>query len=311
MSLRGDILGGFFPKVLWRPRSGARGKEMGMDLPTPAPAHRRRSWRIDGGGFTLIELLVVIAILALLISLLLPALAKAREAGRTAVCASNVRQTVMGFHYYANDYKQIPGIHDHGPANPYNNIKNLDWIGKNNENYTTAVPGTYTHPLQASAMRDYLSSVDLIFACPTAKRMANGQFDYTMVAGMAGARPDIDGIVSYPQNPLNPSVRTNFVGTPLMIEENDKFYNGDPRYMFGKWTNIDQISHRHFGKGHIGFFEGHVTLFKAPDGGHEYIEEPGDLVANHLWYHTRHTVFTQIGKNDNQHYGWINHPVQY
>jgi prepilin-type N-terminal cleavage/methylation domain-containing protein len=261
-------------------------------------------------GFTLIELLVVIAIIALLISLLLPTLKGAREAARTAVCSSNIRQIVMSFHTYAGDYKQIPGIHDHGPANPYNNIKNLDWIGKNNENYTTAPPGEYTHPLQASVLCDYLSKVDQIMACPTAKRAANGQFDYTMVAGMAGCRTDVPGKVSYPENPLVPSVRTFFVGTPLMIEEHDKFYNGDPRYMFGKWTNIDQISLRHGGKGHIGYFEGHVMLFK-PSGGQDMVEEPTDLVANHLWYHLGSKVYIRFGWNDSQHYGWINAPVVY
>jgi prepilin-type N-terminal cleavage/methylation domain-containing protein len=264
----------------------------------------------DLKGFTLIELLVVIAVIALLISLLLPALAKSREAARTAVCASNIRQIITAFQFYAGDYKQIPGIHDHGPANPYNNIKNLDWIGKNNENYTTAPPGTYRHPLQASVLNEYLSSVDNIFACPTAKRAANGQFDYTMAAGMAGARADIPGKVSYPENPLIPSVRTFFVGTPLMIEEHDKFYNGDPRFMFGKWTNLDQISRRHSGKAHIGYFEGHVLLFRPP-GGEDLVEEPSDLVANHLWYHLNDRVYTQFGHNDNQHYGWINAPVQY
>jgi prepilin-type N-terminal cleavage/methylation domain-containing protein len=261
-------------------------------------------------AFTLIELLVVIAVIAVLISLLLPAVAASREAGRSVVCSSNVRQVVAAFHFYAADYKQIPGIHDHGPANTFNRIKNLDWIGKNNENYTTAVPGTYRHPLQASVLYEYLGTVDWVLACPSGKRTANQQFDYTMVAGMAGARPDFSGVVSYPENPLTPTVRTNFKGTPIIIEEHDKYYNGDPRYMFGKWTQFDQLSRRHTGKAHIGYFEGHVGLFKAP-GGADRIEEPSDLIANHLWLHVAHNIFTQFGRNDNRRYGWINAPVQY
>jgi len=76
-------------------------------------------------GFTLIELLVVVAILALLISLLLPAMGRAREQARISVCASQFRQHGMAFQMYAQDWDdyivssvQFPDIvtptYDHG-----------------------------------------------------------------------------------------------------------------------------------------------------------------------------------------------------
>lgn len=55
-------------------------------------------------AFTLIELLVVVAILAILAAVLLPTLARAREQGRKAVCASNLRQISQSFAQYVADY---------------------------------------------------------------------------------------------------------------------------------------------------------------------------------------------------------------
>ncbi len=105
---------------------------------------RGRRLRPGTAAFTLIELLVVISIIALLISILLPALGSARDAALQSQCLQHLRQISMGSIFYANDWdERLP-------------ILSFSEQGK-----------------QYEVFAPYISSLEDVLQCPTADAAGN------------------------------------------------------------------------------------------------------------------------------------------
>jgi prepilin-type N-terminal cleavage/methylation domain-containing protein/prepilin-type processing-associated H-X9-DG protein len=109
-------------------------------------------------AFTLIELLVVIAIIALLMSILMPALSKVKEQGKRAVCLNHQRQLAIAWVMYADDF--------HGKlVNGWTGAAD-SWAG---EVQSGDSPVTQIAAIKAGALFPYCKNIK-IFKCPTGER---------------------------------------------------------------------------------------------------------------------------------------------
>ncbi len=170
-------------------------------------------------GFTLVELLVVIAIIAILMAILLPALNRAREQGKRAVCLNNMRQLMLAWILYADDFDDKivngDGGHNHG--------NEIAWVGKcwhNNYGSGEQLPvQDQKNGIMAGALWPYCLNVKL-YKCPTGYR---GEFlTYTIM----------DSMNAFPQ-PGNPRGRgpTNVIDR-LIIKNRGQIRHPERRVVF-------------------------------------------------------------------------------